>query len=97
MHLPWLIYIKERFPLPVYLLLSVGMAWNGLLALQAQPDLVSRLLGPTMILLFFFCLRLMDEVKDYKKDLSAHPERPLPRGLVKKSTAEWVLRICLPT
>jgi 4-hydroxybenzoate polyprenyltransferase len=46
-------------------------------------------------MLFFFCLRLMDEVKDYKKDLTAHPERPLPRGLVKKTTAEWVIRICL--
>ncbi|MDQ3230301.1 MAG: UbiA family prenyltransferase [Pseudobdellovibrionaceae bacterium] len=95
MHLPWLTYIKERFPLPVYLLLSVGMAWQGQLALAPELDSMARILGPVMILLFFFCLRLMDEVKDYKKDITAHPERPLPRGLVQVPTAKKVIWLCL--
>lgn len=95
MRFPWLVYVKERFPLPVYLLLSVGMAWQGQLALTAEPDLMARILGPAMILIFFFCLRLMDEVKDYKKDIEAHPERPLPRGLVQRTTAILLIRFCL--
>lgn len=95
MHLPWLIYIKERFPLPVYLLLSLGMAWQGQLALSSEFDWTARILGPAMIMLFFFCLRLMDEVKDYKKDLTAHPERPLPRGLVEVGAAKKVIALCL--
>jgi 4-hydroxybenzoate polyprenyltransferase len=95
MHLPWLIYVQERFPLPVYLLLSVGMAWQGQLALDADPSWMARLMGPGMILLFFFCLRLMDEVKDYKKDITAHPERPLPRGLIKLGSAKKLIAFCL--
>ncbi len=91
MHVPWLIYIKERFPLPVYLLLSVGMAWQAQFALVARPEVSAMVLGPVLILIFFFCLRLMDEVKDYQKDLVAHPERPLPRGLVKKTTAQRLI------
>jgi len=91
MHLPWLTYTKERFPLPVYLLLSVGMAWQGQFALEAKPGIAAMVLGPVLILMFFFCLRLMDEVKDYQKDLQAHPERPLPRGLVKKTTAQRLI------
>ena len=35
-------------------------------------------------MLFFAELRLMDELKDYEKDLIAHPERPLPRGLLSR-------------
>ncbi len=95
MHLPWLTYIKERFPLPVYLLLSVGMAWQGQLALSSDVNWPARIAGPLLILVFFFCLRLMDEVKDYKKDITAHPERPLPRGLVKLATAKKVIGFCL--
>ncbi|WP_141735262.1 UbiA family prenyltransferase [Oligoflexus tunisiensis] len=95
MRLPWLIYIKERFPLPVYLLLTVGMAWQGQLALSTDFNLAARILGPVMLLVFFFCLRLMDEVKDYKKDLTAHPERPLPRGLIQVATAKKVIGFTL--
>jgi len=41
---------------------------------------------------FFFVLRLMDELKDYRKDLIAHPERPLPRGLLKPEAVERAIR-----
>lgn len=78
----WLIYVKERFPLPVYFLLTGGFAVSGALLtgekLRPAPTLAA-FLG---VLFFFALLRLMDELKDYKKDLVAHPERPLPRGLL---------------
>ena len=81
----WLTYIKERFPLPVYLLLIGGFTFSGLFlgegAFQGRAFLIS-FIG---FLLFFFQLRLMDELKDYDKDVLAHPERPLPRGLLTTS------------
>jgi 4-hydroxybenzoate polyprenyltransferase len=43
-----------------------------------------------MILCVFFHLRVFDEIKDYKKDRTAHPERPLPRGIITVSEARRV-------
>ncbi len=34
-------------------------------------------------LLFLAVLRIMDELKDYQKDRIAHPDRPLPRGVLR--------------
>ena len=78
----WLTYVKERFPPPVYALLICGFVFSGMClaghGFMVLPFLVS-LVG---FLLFFFQLRLMDELKDYDKDVVAHPDRPLPRGLL---------------
>jgi 4-hydroxybenzoate polyprenyltransferase len=78
----WLTYLKERFPLPVYVLLVGGIVLSGLYLESGRFDLRAFLLAFIGIMLFFSELRLMDELKDYKKDLEAHPERPLPRGLL---------------
>jgi 4-hydroxybenzoate polyprenyltransferase len=44
------------------------------------------------IFLFFLKLRLFDEVKDIESDAINHPERPLPRGILRK---EDILRATL--
>lgn len=77
----WLTYAKERFPLPVYLILAGGYACSGVFLTESRdPRAISyALLG---ILLFFWVLRLMDELKDFEKDKIANPTRPLPRGLL---------------
>jgi len=86
----WAGFIRERFPLLVHLPLVLAFGGGNLVvALQVsgnQPgaDRVVTILAVT--LLFFFRLRLFDELKDHDTDLTEHPERPLPRGLV--STAE---------
>jgi 4-hydroxybenzoate polyprenyltransferase len=36
---------------------------------------------------------MMDEVKDYDKDVIVHPDRPLPRGILKKQEVEFVIRV----
>lgn len=77
--------MRERFPWPVYLLLSAGLSLTGQ-TLGGRFEITAVLLGTSALLLFFWQLRLMDELKDYRKDLVAHPERPLPRGLL--GTAE---------
>jgi hypothetical protein len=88
----WLTYLKERFPLPVYLLLVGGFSLSGLLVgggeFATGPFAVS--FGGMM--LFFWLLRLMDELKDYAKDRIGHPERPLPRGLLGTGQVERAIR-----
>ena len=79
----WLIYLKERFPLPTYFLLVGGISLSGLLLGSGVFETKGFAISLFGLLLFFILLRLMDELKDYKKDLLAHPERPLPRGILK--------------
>ncbi|HNS96491.1 MAG TPA: hypothetical protein PLJ27_18575 [Polyangiaceae bacterium] len=87
----WLTYIKERFPIPVYLLLAGGMTTTGVLAGQAPLSWLAVAVGLVGNLLFLALLRLMDEYKDYDKDRVAHPERPLPRGLLEVATVRRVI------
>jgi hypothetical protein len=78
----WLTYIKERFPLPVYFLLVGGISLSGTLLAVGEFETTGFLLSFIGNFAFFFILRLMDELKDYEKDLIVHPQRPLPRGLL---------------
>jgi hypothetical protein len=81
----WLKYVQERFPIVTYLLLAGCMCWSAASLFQVSPFSIpiQSSLSLVGILLFFFELRLMDEWKDFEKDKVAHPERPLPRGLLK--------------
>ena len=92
----WITYTKERFPIPVYLLLIGGFSLSGIFLSGGPFSWRSLLVSFFGFLLFFFQLRLMDERKDYDKDVIAHPDRPLPRGLL--TTAEvdrTIVRITL--
>jgi hypothetical protein len=86
----WLIFGKERFPLPVYLILCGGFTFSGLFLFHSSFRWISFGFSYCGLLLFFFELRLMDEVKDFKKDAVAHPERPLPRGLISLAQARQI-------
>jgi 4-hydroxybenzoate polyprenyltransferase len=78
----WAQYTKERFPLPVFLLLSCGYALSGLACITWPIPVTESFVASLLVMLFLFELRLMDEYKDKEKDKVAHPERPLPRGLI---------------
>lgn len=85
----WMTFLKERLPLPSYLVLVVGLAISGnaLGSAAAGAESAAAPLRATAIaaagaFLFFAVLRIMDEYKDYEKDKVAHPHRPLPRGLL---------------
>jgi 4-hydroxybenzoate polyprenyltransferase len=88
----WLTFVRERFSLPVHLLVSGGFAATGVVLgtgrMQLRPLAVS--LGG--IIAFFALLRLMDEDKDLDKDRIAHPDRPLPRGLLDVGHVRRVIR-----
>ncbi len=78
----WVVYMNERFPLVVYLILVGGIALSSILVVGNGFELVPFLISFLGIFTFFAVLRLMDEYKDFEKDKIAHPERPLPRGLL---------------
>jgi hypothetical protein len=89
----WLTYFKERFPLVVYVILVGGMAASGTRLGHAEPWGLAFWLSFVGLMLFFSTLRLMDELKDYEKDCIAHPERPLPRGLLKREAVRKVVAL----
>ncbi len=78
----WVIFLKERMPVPVLLILSLGIALSSLASAPLPSSKLLLALALLMPALFFLVLRFMDEVKDFEKDKIAHPERPLPRGLL---------------
>jgi 4-hydroxybenzoate polyprenyltransferase len=78
----WFIFIKERIPLIVYALLVGGIVSSS--QIIAHQDFTAPYFALAFfgLFLFFAVLRMMDEVKDFDKDKVAHPERPLPRGVL---------------
>lgn len=80
-------YLAERFPVGPYLVLIGAMVVAATAAaadtLGAEVGLGWRQAVVTVTLLLgFFHLRVFDEHKDYDRDLIAHPDRVLSRGLV---------------
>lgn len=93
----WWVYIKERFPLPVYALLVGGYTASTSL-FYPPANHISFSAYAIGLAVFFFLLRLMDEYKDHEKDKIVHPDRPIPRGLFSASevkraiqTLEWIM------
>lgn len=81
------IYQRERFPLaahvPLIAAFSVaGVGYSTMLRGDAAPALSSLLVAFSTALLFFFQLRVLDEIKDAADDARYRPYRPVPRGLV---------------
>lgn len=92
----WTTYVKERFPLVGYLLVAGGLSGSTTALLRGRSwsssDLLATGLATAGVMLFLIQVRWMDEVKDVDKDRLAHPERPLPRGLVKVHEVVRVIR-----
>lgn len=91
----WLAYSRERYPVVVYLLLSSGYVLTGWAVTHTPLRAAPLLFGVLCFMTFFFTLRLMDELKDYKKDVIAHPERPLPRGVLTVEQARSGIGLCM--
>ncbi|MFT7621314.1 MAG: hypothetical protein ACI9WU_000475 [Myxococcota bacterium] len=80
-------YLAERFPVGAYLVLIGAMVAAASASASAATGAVVVLnwaqgLGTITLLLGFFVLRVFDEHKDYDRDLVAHPDRVLSRGLI---------------
>lgn len=92
----WLTFIKERFPLGVYGILSLGFSVSASF-FNREGAALPIFLSTVGIFLFFFTLRVMDEYKDFHKDLVAHPKRPLPRGLISYTHARTAIYVLIGT
>ncbi len=82
----WWQFCQERFPLaahgPMIALYVYSFALYSELLKGIAPSWPRVLLLFIFTTLFFFQLRLFDEIKDYQHDLTHNPTRPLPRGLL---------------
>lgn len=90
----WSQFIRERFnPIAYLVMILVFLSAHYVVHVnflkQGVSSNVVNLLHLTplvlAVFLFFFKLRLFDEVKDIESDALHHPERPLPRGMLGKS------------
>ncbi|MGH7325834.1 MAG: UbiA family prenyltransferase [Candidatus Rokuibacteriota bacterium] len=88
----WLRYLIERSPPAVVGVVAAGIALSGLWIGGGAFDSTGFGLALAGLVLFMVLARLADELKDYEKDEVAHPERPLPRGLVTPNAVRHVMR-----
>ncbi|KAG0005430.1 hypothetical protein BGZ80_007767 [Entomortierella chlamydospora] len=90
----WFKFFSERIALFVYLLTAAGYVLTANYALSdGSKSLPLRPFFWTLVIetLFLITLRVMDDLKDVDTDILAHPERPLPRGLVTAREASIVV------
>ncbi|KAG0309105.1 hypothetical protein BGZ98_005217 [Dissophora globulifera] len=90
----WIKFFAERVALFIYLLTAAGYVLTANYALSNGSKLLPlRPFFWTLVVETFFLitLRVMDDLKDVDTDILAHPERPLPRGLVTVREASIVV------
>jgi 4-hydroxybenzoate polyprenyltransferase len=94
----WLIFIKERFSPAVYVptILAFVSANTLFFAFVFKQDIVVWRLIIILVLqsVFFFRMRLFDEIKDFETDIKINPGRPLARGLLTPKDV-WQLAVRL--
>lgn len=92
--LRWLYFINERFnPLSYAAMIFVFLVAHYILYLNfTKQDVIFSAVSLLHLIplvlattLFFFKLRLLDEVKDLESDAIYHPDRPLPKGVLSKN------------
>ncbi len=82
-------YLGERFPPGPYTVLVALFHGAASLAAVRLGGGDVRWWAGIVVWLAFFHLRVFDEHKDYDKDLIAHPERLLSRGVVTLRMLKW--------
>lgn len=96
--LKWLQFTKERFDPASHLVMILVFVMAHKLLFPGQASLNS---GDSVWLVFlgavvfFFKLRLYDEIKDYELDLVVNPTRPLARGLVTHQDLYMGIIVCI--
>lgn len=88
----WLRYLIERSPPAALSVVAGGIAFSGLWIGGGPLDPVGFGLIFAGLVLFMVLARLVDELKDYERDMVGHPERPLPRGLVTPAAVRRAIR-----
>ena len=89
----WRIYLKERSPLPAIATIGFFQSLSSNYLFRAELDGTGILISTLCLTLLLILMRLMDEIKDYQKDLIAHPARPLPRGLITPGQIQRAIQV----
>jgi len=96
----WIQFIMERFnplyhfPMIVVFIGSHYTLYTHLIATdlhESYSDFLHLIPLFLAVALFFFILRLYDEIKDIEFDKNFHPERPVPRGFLHKREIKQVI------
>nr|WP_319385056.1 UbiA family prenyltransferase [uncultured Roseibium sp.] len=92
------IYQGERFPLIQTVPLlgafsAASVTASARLAGRPLPDLATYLAAFLIVMVFFWQMRALDEVKDAEIDRRYRPERPIPRGLVSLRLILWLAAV----
>jgi len=88
-------YQAERFPLIQTVPLlgafsAASVTASARLADRPLPGLDAYLIAFLIVMVFFWQMRALDEVKDADIDRRYRPERPIPRGLVSLKLILWL-------
>ena len=93
------VYVAERFPPveygPAAAVFFLAAYWAALALTQRAPSPAAVAVGLVTVVLVFFHLRLMDEIKDADHDATFYPERPVPRGLISLAEIRMLLLGCI--
>ncbi|HEY9898643.1 MAG TPA: hypothetical protein V6D00_05630 [Pantanalinema sp.] len=98
------LYLDERFPLTTHLVVVCAFFMSNYLLAErlVQPGAARfgwrALSGMAAVLLSFFLLRIFDEFKDYARDVIAHPDRVVSRGVMPLSELKvmgWTVAMVL--
>ena len=88
----WYIYQKERFPVVMYGIYILAIAFA--VFVYGKYQVVNLIIMFVVAFLQFFMVRIIDEFKDYEEDCKYRPYRPVPRGLITLKELKVVFIIC---
>jgi 4-hydroxybenzoate polyprenyltransferase len=91
----WKTFLNERAPPVVFVLLALGPTLTGLKMVEGFVDFEKLLWAGFGLWLLLLTIRVMDDVKDYDKDVIVHPDRPLPRGLISVEEVTMAIKMSL--
>jgi len=89
----WLIFFNERFSPLTHIPMIVLFCFGTATFIDLRENL-PKIYASVLAFLFFFRLRLFDEIKDYELDIVINPTRPLPRGLLSTTDLKFGIIIC---
>jgi len=90
------LYLDERFPLATHLVVVIAFFFSSYLLAERllRPGEtvfgMAALAGSVTVLFALFFLRVLDEFKDYEKDLVGHPDRVVSRGIMPLSELKTI-------
>lgn len=89
----WITFANERLRLPAFVVIVAGIAASGVSIGSKSFLWLPFFVSFIGIFLAFIIINLIGEVEDSEKDRIAHPNRPLPRGLISKHEATQAIEL----